>query len=231
MKEEAEAFIKSHKQELIKLFADPDIYQPTTNPVSLFMAGSPGAGKTEVSKRLIEKFTDKPVRIDADEIRKIFPNYDGTNSHSFQSAATIGVNKLYDFVIDNNLNMILDGTFAYSGALTNVQRSIDHKRKVEIYYLYQDPMIAWTFTKKREEIEHRHVSEEVFIKAFLQSRINVNEAKSKFKEKIELHLIIKNFSTGLEDLRLNIPNVDSYLDKVYTETEILDLLKNEENTE
>ena len=143
---ESERFIKEQKEKLIKKFADPAFYKPDSSPVSLFMAGSPGAGKTEVSKRLIERFSTKPVRIDADEIRNMFPNYNGSNAHLFQSACSIGVNKLYDYVIKNQLNVVLDGTFAYKGALLNIQRSIDHGRKIEIFYLFQDPIVAWDFT-------------------------------------------------------------------------------------
>ena len=109
---EAEKYIKEHKALLIEKFASENIYVPDVHPVSLFMAGSPGAGKTEVSKRLIEEFENKPVRIDADEIRSMFDGYTGANAHIFQSACTIGVHKLYDYVLKRGFNAILDGTFA-----------------------------------------------------------------------------------------------------------------------
>ena len=68
--EEAEKYIKEHKRELIERFADPKIYPPDEHPRTFFMAGSPGAGKTEISRRLIESVIGKlPVRIDADDIR------------------------------------------------------------------------------------------------------------------------------------------------------------------
>ena len=222
---DAELFIKQHEKDLIRQFADPELYHADAKPVSLFMAGSPGAGKTEVSKRLIEKFSTKPVRIDADDIRILFRNYDGSNAHLFQSACTIGVNKLYDHVVRRGLNVILDGTFAYAGALKNVERSINHNRKVEIYYLYQDPLVAWSFTQKREALEHRRVSAEVFIKSFVCSRDNVNKAKQQFIERVELNLIVKNFNTGLDILELNINNVDPYLDRIYTETALREIIK------
>ena len=47
------------------------------------MAGSPGAGKTEYSKRFVDgvkKDTGASiVRIDGDEIREILPQYNGSN--------------------------------------------------------------------------------------------------------------------------------------------------------
>lgn len=223
--EEAERYIKEHKRELIARFADPKIYISDEHPISLFMAGSPGAGKTEVSKQLIERFGGKlPVRIDADEIRGMFTNYTGENSHIFQSACTIGVNKLFDYVLEKNINAILDGTFAYERAMENIDRSLKHKRRVIIYYLFQDPSIAWKFTKIREEQEGRKVSKEVFISSFIRARENVNLAKVHFGTNIELNMIIKNFTTKFEKVLPDIDGIDRYLPKVYTVDELENLI-------
>ena len=203
--EEALYFIKKNRHLLLDKFADKNIYIPDARPVSLFMAGSPGAGKTEISRRLIEKFSNKPVRIDADEIREMAPGYNGANAYIFQAAASKGVNMLYDYVLDRNLNVILDGTFAYGGSLENIQRSLDHNRDVEIYYIYQEPQIAWEYTKKREEIEHRHVSKEVFITSFFKARENVIMIKDGLGDKVELNIIVKNFEAGSEEILLQDP--------------------------
>ena len=50
----ANEFIKKNKKLLFEKFACDKIYKPRENPILLFMAGSPGAGKTEYSKALIE---------------------------------------------------------------------------------------------------------------------------------------------------------------------------------
>lgn len=219
--QEAEIYIKEHKEELIERFADPEKHSPVEKPISLFMAGSPGAGKTEISKRLIEHFSEgAPVRIDADDIREMFPNYTGANSHIFQSASTIGVNKLFDYVLDKKLNVILDETFAYGRAMENIERSLNRNRRVIIYYLFQDPAVAWKFTKIREETEGRRVSREVFICAFFQAQENVNKAKELFGEKIELNVIIKDFEKNYEKVYLDIGRIDKYLPKVYTKEDL-----------
>jgi UDP-N-acetylglucosamine kinase len=225
LSEDAEAYIKEHKRELVDRFANPEKYHSVDHPISLFMAGSPGAGKTEISKRLIEQFADsEPVRIDADDIREIFPNYTGDNSHIFQRACTTGVNKLFDYVLEHNLNVILDGTFAYERAMENIERSLKRDRHVIIYYLFQDPAAAWKFTKIREETEGRRVSEEVFIRSFLRARENVNEAKAHFGEKIELNMIIKDFTKNIEKVFSNIKSIDKYLPKVYAIKELEEIL-------
>lgn len=220
LSEGAFRWIKINRKEVIQKFADTTEYAADALPTTLFMAGSPGAGKTEISKRLVPRFKQKPIRIDADEIRTLCPGYAGNNAHVFQEAATKGVHVLYDYALKNKINVIFDGTFAYNGALQNIKRSLDHGRKVEIFFVYQDPLQAWDFTKKREALEQRRVSKEVFIDSFFKARENVNKAKTIFGPNIELNLIIKDFEKDLEQLEINIENIDRYIKKSYTKNEL-----------
>ena len=74
---------KDKLQKVIQKFADATEHVADELPTTLFMAGSPGAGKTEISKRLVPRFKQKPIRIDADEIRTLCPGYAGNNAHAF----------------------------------------------------------------------------------------------------------------------------------------------------
>jgi len=197
--EKAKKFIKSNKKLLIEKFANSGIYAATENPISLFMAGSPGAGKTEYLKALIKIFDEPIVRIDADDIRDIIPIYNGKNSDVVQGAASLGVEKLYDHVLSKKIDVIIDGTFAiYDIAYRNIKRSISKERRVGIFYIYQDPMVAWEFTKKREKLEGRMVPKDIFIRSFFAAKENVNKIKGIFKEKVRVYLVIKNFSNDIE---------------------------------
>lgn len=174
---DAYRWLKKNEKSIIQEFINTEQFVSDSQPITLFMVGTPGVGKTEVSKQLIKRFTQKPVRIDADEIRVKCPGYRGANAHIFQKAATKGVHMLYDYALKKHVNVILDGTFAYANALENIKRSLDYNRKVEIYFVYQDPIQAWDFTKKREEIEQRRVDKATFINSYFKSRENVNLAK------------------------------------------------------
>jgi broad-specificity NMP kinase len=94
------------------------------------MAGSPGAGKTEVSQELVRLNLrrDPPrkfVRLDADEIRAIIPGYTGGNAHEVQSAAAVGMERLFDAVQDHRQHAIVDGTFTnYDKSRQNVHRAV-----------------------------------------------------------------------------------------------------------
>lgn len=228
--ESARKFIKDNEGLLISKFCNKKDYPPDDNPVSIFMAGAPGAGKTEFSKNLIDAFEKmfnpaKIVRIDPDEIRELFAEYKGDNSHLFQGACSLGVEKIHDFVLSNNQNFTLDGTLVnYNKSLSNIKRSMEKGREVSMFFIYQDPFVAWEFTKKREEIEHRNIPKDSFIKAFIDSRKNVNEIKKYFKDKIHLNLIIKNYKNNTEQIESDIDNVDRFINKLYNENELKNTL-------
>ncbi|OGE07049.1 hypothetical protein A3I53_03215 [Candidatus Curtissbacteria bacterium RIFCSPLOWO2_02_FULL_40_13b] len=226
IKIQADAFdwIKKHKKDLFLKFADISLYEQDPYPTTVFMAGSPGAGKTEFSRRLAELFKQKPVIIDADEIRKIIPGYVGKKAYLFQKAATKGVNFLYDYVCKNRLNVIIDGTFAYADPIENIKRSLKHNRNIEIYFLYQDPVISWKFTKIREKKEFRNVPRDVFINAYVKSIENAATVKKKFGARIKLNLVIKDFTDGLQTLKLNITVLEKLLPKLYTGEELTQIL-------
>ncbi|MCL4359719.1 zeta toxin family protein [Patescibacteria group bacterium] len=166
--DDAVLFIRSHKKELIKRFADPDIYLTVSNPAAFFMSGSPGAGKTEYSKAFIQQLCEHDnsrhiVRIDADEIRDFLPQYNKTNAMEIQGAAYAGVNKLLDHVFANDIDFLLDSTMSqYDHAEANIKRCIKHKRKISIVYIYQDPLVSWGLTKKREKLEGRPIPKDFF---------------------------------------------------------------------
>lgn len=218
-------WVKLHKKDLFLKFANPSLHAQDPYPTTVFMAGSPGAGKTEFSRRLAESFNQKPVIVDADEIRKLIPNYSGKNAYLFQKAATKGVNLLYDYVCKNGLNVIIDGTFAYAQPVENIKRSLKHNRNVEIYFLYQDPVISWKFTKVREQKEFRNVPKSVFINAYVKSIENVTLVKKEFGNKIKLNLVIKDFTKDLQTLHLNSDKIEKFLPNLYNSDDLNKILK------
>lgn len=226
---EAITYIKSNTDLLIEKFANNSLFPSFDNPASVFMAGSPGAGKTEFSKQLIDKFRKDMgttvVRIDADDIRNMLPGYSGQNAFVFQGAASIGVDKLHDYVLKHKKNFILDGMFAnYPRGRENIKRSLDKGRPIVIYYIYQDPIVAWGFTKKRETLEGRRVSKKAFIEGFFESRNVVNKIKVEFGNAIEVDLVMKDFEANTDRTQLNIDIIDNYLKLSYTKEQLENLL-------
>lgn len=222
---EAVKFIKSHKNELIERFASDEIYPKEKNPVSIFMAGSPGAGKTEFSRRFLKVNKLNMVRIDADDVKEFIPQYDKSNSSDVQGASSLGVEYLYDYVLKAQKGAILDGTFAhYEKAKTNIKRSLDHCRYVSIFYVYQDPKVAWEFTKAREALEGRKVPKNVFIDSLFQAKENVNKIKLLFGKNVNLTVIVKNFEDSTEKMYLEVDDVDQHVTIKYSKEDLNKLL-------
>ncbi|WP_296219518.1 zeta toxin family protein [Pseudomonas sp. UBA2684] len=65
IEQRAIAFAKANRTRIARELANVKIYPGEDTPVSVFMAGSPGAGKTEVSKALITGFEDIGAKVES----------------------------------------------------------------------------------------------------------------------------------------------------------------------
>lgn len=215
----AEEFARTNKKAIAKKLTDLSKYPPDKIPISVFMAGSPGAGKTEASQNLIAQFVSGEhsiLRIDTDEIRCELPGYTGTNSSLFQGATSIIASKMQDIALDQNQSYVFDGTLTnLELARKNIQRNLDHGRDVFIVYVYQDPKQAWAFVKAREKRDGRAVPKEAFISQYFQARENVNTLKREFGKRIMIYLVVKNIDGTDTDYQQNVDVIDNYIPERY----------------
>lgn len=229
IKKQAEEFARIHRKEIAKELTDISRFAPEDIPVSIFMAGSPGAGKTEYSKSLIDIFGQTTIRIDGDEFRQRMPGYTGNNSQLFNTAVSLIVERVHDLALDNKQTFILDGTFSkYEKAASNIKRSLSKNRIVFIFYVYQKPDVAWKFTQAREVLEGRNIPKNAFIEQFINSRNTIEQIQNEFKGKVLVFLVKRNFETheiekvvALDDTTAQI---DQYLEKRYTQSDLETLL-------
>jgi UDP-N-acetylglucosamine kinase len=223
IREDAVAYVKANKRSIVEQFASKEQFPPVLNPETFFMAGSPGAGKTEWSTNFLrfyesEYSKDRFVRIDPDAVRSQIPGYTGSNSDEVQGAASLAAQKIFDAAISRGQNILLDGTFAsYELSQQNIKRSISHKRvPVIVIYVYQDPLIAWDVTKARTLREGRTVPKSFFIDSYFAARENVNRAKSEFGSNMVLYLLVRNADQPTFTFKANIEKIDHHLKNVYT---------------
>lgn len=223
IKQRAEEFARKNKESIAKELTNPKIFLPDQFPVSVFMAGSPGAGKTESSKNLIEKLTKDShsvLRIDPDELRFRFVEYNGKNSSIFIGATSILADKIHDRALKNGQSFVFDGTLSnFERSIENIKRSLDKKRFVQIVYVYQEPLQAWDFVKAREIKDGRKVPRDAFIKDYFLARCNANLLKEKFSN-IKVDLVVKNIDGTDFNYRENIDIIDNYIPEKYTKKEL-----------
>lgn len=237
LQENAYQHVKANKKLIIEKFTNHRIFKKNNFPIFIFMAGSPGAGKTEFSKWLINVLEKKSMqngimRIDADDIRGILPGYNGKNSHLFQKACSKGVEVLFDYASKKKFHAIIDGTFAsFKVAHKNIKRVTNKNFKVFIVYKYLDPAVAWGFTKLREKEEGRKITKKVFIDSFFEAKENVDRIKEIFGDKVEIWLVesvfhpnkTKNIIT--RNIKFDIDNIDNHLKIKYNSKDLDKILK------
>ena len=232
--DEAIRFAKQHKVEISRRLTDPVRYPPSEFPVTVFMAGSPGAGKTEFSKNLLglvvtDVKNHHPVRIDSDDLRAEIPGYTGSNSSEVQGAVSILLREMYERTLKNRQTVIVDGTLANEEkAKENIARSLKRQREVFIFYVYQRPEVAWRFTVAREKIEGRNIPKDAFVEQFIRARETVIQIRKNFQEHVTIFLVKKDFQTNrVESVTLVHPTyhgLDVSLPGTYTKEQILNML-------
>lgn len=233
VKQQAEDFVRLNKKRLATELTDMSKYVPDETPVSVFMAGSPGAGKTEYSENLLDILEKnkkhRVIRIDGDELRKYLPGYTGANSYLFQGAISAIISSTHDLALKQKQTFLLDGTFSnYERASENINRSLSRNRAVFIFYVYQKPEVAWRFTQAREIVEGRNIPKGVFIERFIDAMETVGKIRKNFDEKVVIFLVKKNFETheveNIIEIKAGDKQIDDYLKHRYTKEELEKIL-------
>lgn len=217
-------YAKKHRTEIARRLTDPAIYLPEANPVSVFMAGSPGAGKTEASIELLQLEGGdgaKTLRIDPDELREQLPGYTGKNAWLFQKAVIPIVERIHDLALKQAQSFVLDGTLSsYPVAEKNIGRSLKRSRTVQILYVYQEPRQAWKFVQAREAAEGRRIEPEAFVRQYFDAREVVNRLKRQFGKTIQVDLLMKNNDGSHQFYRAGVDQIDNHIPEKYSVADV-----------
>lgn len=217
---------KAKKKQIAKDFTNPAVYRSEKKPVSVFMAGCAGAGKTEAAIELIASFGTPTMRIDPDELRSHFESYNGTNSWLFQHPVSILVDKIHDNALEQCQSFVMDGTLCNFGrADHNISRSIKRNRRCVIIFVYQKPELAWRFVEAREKVEGRRIAAEVFVEQFFVTAQVVNDLKKKYGKKIRVDILIKNTDGSPKTQEQNIDKIEDSLHDAYDREGLLKLIR------
>lgn len=212
-------FAKQHKKELVaKIVGDVKPSNDHDVPIAVFAAGIPGAGKTEFLDRLLAGVTDI-VRIDMDEIVKLFYGYTPEKYYEFRGAANIIVDETVIFCRRHKLDFVLDGTFASLHAVENVKSALK-RHDATIFYVWKDPELAWQHTKDRQLITKRGVEKAGFIESCINVPKNLQEVRGKFVKKISIIIVEKDLD-GNEFNTIRDPSrIDDLLEVSYTKEDL-----------
>ena len=192
--EEAVRWAKNIRTEVARLVVNLDRTPKEQTPASIFMAGTPGAGKTEWRTNFFASLQTPIVQIDPDDFRCLLPCYNGKNSHLFQSAASLITERVLDRAFEKKVSFVLDGTFSHWGPATkNIRRSLERNRLVQVYFIHQNPLQSWKFVEAREKMEGRRITTTAFVDSYFGTR-----------EVIKKLLTEPEFSAALQNKSLTV---------------------------
>ena len=209
---------KNKKYLVLEIVGD---VQPSTTeekPIAVFAAGVPGAGKTEFLNRLLAN-TANIVRIDMDEIVKLFDSYTPDNYYKFRGAANIIVDEAVIYCRRNRLDFVLDGTFGSGRAIENI-RSALKRHDVVIFYVWKEPSLAWQHTLDRQLITKRGIDKNGFLEACLKVPKNLKAVSDKFGDKIPIYAIKKDTESDDFQITSDSTEIDKLLEVDYTKRDL-----------
>lgn len=221
---------KEHKKQFAKKLIDDAGVVSSIEPVAIFTAGLPGAGKTEFTKNLIKILGAKVIRLDMDEIAAQIDSYSPQKADMFRQAASMLLSRTFDLVVNGKYDFVMDGTFAGRSAVKDVNRALRHGYVVKVIMIFQDPRLAWKYTVAREKVEHRSIDFDGFIESFFRIKKNLQELTLIKDANLSLELVTKDEQNRIRDW-VNLSSmeyIDSFVNMGYTENSLRNYI-NESN--
>lgn len=214
---------KKNKKEFILDMVEKAGVEPDVEPGAFFMAGLPGAGKTEISRGIIRDFKVPMLRIDMDEIAEKLPGYKPENADLFRKPATLLLSEVFSYAIHHNIDFLMDGTLGSSKAGENIERCLKRGYSVQIIYAYQKPKLAWEFTKAREKVEHRAIKFEGFVEAYYKTINNIKYISEKYGGKIVIDIAVKDEKNQVGEWLRGVPadKIDKILMVEYNKDKLI----------
>lgn len=221
-------WVKNHKKEFTNRFIRESGAIPNPDePSCVFMAGLPGAGKTEYSKMFISELGVPAIRIDMDEIASMIDTYKPEKADLFREGATSLQNDIYEKSRKGYYPFIMDGTLASDKSIKSVKSAINKGYAVRIIYIKQDPLIAWRNTREREKIKHRAIDKEGFINSYERTINNLRTIRELYGTPIDIIVKNGNNTTLSQFLSSDDETFDKLVKTEYNKDKLKELLENE----
>lgn len=221
-----EQWVRNHKKEFAENLIKKSGIQPQNTPAAIFMAGLPGSGKTEFTEQFIDEPDMNFLRLDMDEIASQIGTYRPENADQYRRAASALLDKTFDLVLHRKLNFIMDGTLSHQKSLNNIERALKHNYTIKIFYIFQDPKVAWQFTQAREKIEHRAIDQDGFINSYFNIQNNLKNILAIRTNRLNISIVIKNKNNKVIRIlsHANIAAIDNIYQPLYNKTSLKDYL-------
>ena len=180
--EQAKAWVKDkiNQQAVVdRFFAD---YPPQREHMAFFMAGIPGAGKTELATNALMEMSHTLVPIEHDKLVEYIDGYRREDYYIYRKAGSVLVTRILNECLKHGYGFIFDGTLSHPNGARNVGRTLNAKYLTVIVYVIQDVDAAWFSTQDRNVVTGRRVEKSGFIETCNNITANLSVIYNTYKD-------------------------------------------------
>lgn len=177
---------------------------PRADKLAFFMAGIPGAGKTELAKGLQGSPLGDFTVIEHDQLVEHIDGYKAENYYDFRTAGSTLVTELFKYCLKNGYSFIFDGTLSHENGYRNIKKTLDHGFSVIVVYVHQDIVSAWKLTQDRELVKKRAIEQTGFIHTCQKITSSLKHIFTSFRDNpnFAFWVVKKNGAPGMENSEL-----------------------------
>jgi len=184
--EDTQEYVPSRRKlhaDIINKFKKEVVCITKGQPIAIFMGGSPASGKSSFLRKYSPYLLKEEIlKIDADEVRAMLPEYDGYNASQTHLETKDIVNTLLS---NKNIGIPCDFDLIYDGTMNNVKSYIPlmdilRKRGYKIFIVYMDKVPKDVIIKRaleRYKKSGRFVPLEVIEDFFEKGKTAFNQLK------------------------------------------------------
>jgi len=172
--------------------------------IAIFMAGIPGAGKTEFVRNLKVVKDKEMIVIEHDQLVEHIDGYQAECYYTFRKAGSVLVTKLFDECLRHFYPFIFDGTLSHDTGFKNIEKCLKRGYEVIVIYIHQDVESAWKLTQDRELIKKRAIERSGFVQTCQKIHTNLRKIFATFSshDQFAFWVIEKNGAPGLENSQM-----------------------------
>ncbi len=178
----AKKWVKDKKNQvavLTKFFND---FPHTNSKIAFFMAGIPGAGKTEFVEQVIRDSLPLLSPIEHDKLVEYIDGYKPENYYNYRKAGSTLVTEVFNTCLKNGYSFIFDGTLSHENGIRNVHKTLKAGYAVYVVYIVQDAQVAWELTQARELVKKRAIERSGFLETCVKINKNLQGIFNAFKD-------------------------------------------------
>ncbi len=177
---------KANQQMVVdRFFSD---YKPAETKLAFFMAGIPGAGKTEFAERFNKVVKLAPI--EHDKLVEYINGYRPEEYYNYRKAGSVLVTRILNECLKRGHGFIFDGTLSHEGGYRNIEKTLKKEYRVQVIYIVQDAQLAWNLTRDRELVKKRAIEKQGFIDTCNKITKNLSAIFTRFRAQTRFAFII-----------------------------------------